>query len=112
MILDSGAETFFIPETGFETEKSPKAENKEVISRLKDFWRHESLGLPDLKKGVLAEQKQMKDFDIKFNWDRYEVSLPWKSTVSEEVLPNNHDLCVGRVKSLQSRFKTDVDLFC
>ncbi len=50
MILDSGPETFFIPETGWETEKSPKAENEEIILALKDFWRHESLGLPDLEE--------------------------------------------------------------
>ena len=40
--------------------------------------------------------------------DRYQVAWPWRK--EEVVLPENYELCLGRLKSLYNRLKEDPEL--
>ena len=92
--------------------------SKEIIESLREFWYHESLGLPEIdniktpdKCGDSEEADQGEQFDITFNGTRYEVGLPWRSDISNESISDNFDLCSQRLKSLHSRLKNDPALF-
>ena len=62
------------------------SDNQEIVSSLKTFWTHESLGVLEPKECDKATGKTT-DFDIKFNGTRYEVSLPWRDDFSDDPLP-------------------------
>ena len=69
--------------------------------QLKRFWDLESLGIVGDEKSVYDQFIQR----IKFDGERYEVSLPWK--VNHPALPNNKELCQKRLNGLLKRLRTN-----
>ena len=67
--------------------------------RLKQFWELESLGI--MKDETSAYEKFVQQ--IRFEGQRYEVSLPWKE--HHPPLPDNFELCHKRLVSLLKRSK-------
>ena len=55
-----------------------------------------------------AIRPAFKDSIVKKN-GRYEVTWPWKERRKPN-LADNYDLCVGRLKSLMKRFKSNPEL--
>ena len=71
---------------------------------LRQFWDLESLGvLPD-EPSVYERFVQR----VRFNGERYEVSLPWKE--HHPPLPDNIELCSKRLSSLLRRLQQDQQL--
>ena len=115
LILDY-PQQFSIPDSETNENENSTDENLEIIESLKNFWTHESMGLSELVENEETEStesinKETQDFDIKFNGERYEVSLPWRSDISHESLSENYGMCLTRLKALQSRLKRDPKLF-
>ena len=72
---------------------------------LKRFWDVESLGIVDTDcESELVKRKG----EIMFNGSHYEVGLPWKG----DCLPqsNTYEMCVTRLRSLHSKFKSGPNL--
>ena len=67
--------------------------------RLKQFWELESLGITKNEASVYDKFVQQ----IRFDGQRYEVSLPWKE--HHPPLPDNFDLCCKRLVSLLKRLR-------
>ncbi len=101
---------------GFSDDMEPqKRETAEIVRCLKEFWTHKGLGLQDPvdaqnKEAALDRTRQstaaepiakvtgMTDFNITFDGQRYEVSLPWKQDLlNSEHLLDNFQLCVKRL---------------
>ena len=68
-------------------------------NQLSAFWDLESFGVVENKKSVLEEFEER----IHFTGERYEVSLPWKTSCS--TLSPNYTLCRDRLKGLLRRLK-------
>ena len=66
----------------------------QIKQNLRDFWKHETLGIDgeNRKPQALADQSIEEPFDITFNCQRYQVRLPWKVDVSN--LNDDYDLAV------------------
>ena len=60
-----------------------------IDAQLQEFWEYESVTATPLKKNLP---------DVKFNSQRYEVPLPWKS--DKDILSGNCHLSKGRLVSL------------
>ena len=73
-----------------------------LSSQLQEFWNIESLGI--------QERSVHDEFldTVKFNGERYEVSLPWRQT--HEVLPDNYDLSLRRFHSQFKKLKKNPQL--
>ena len=94
-------------------------ETKETTESLREFWNH---GLPEIvhrhiktldecsKPDDCNEADKGEQFDVQFNGTRYDVSLPWKSDISNESLSNNFELYPKRLNSLHSRLKNNPKL--
>ena len=94
-----------------ETQDLSKNEDLEIRQSIKDFWKHEALGIEELVENVAEEPvNNPMEFDIKHNGNRYEVSLPWRSDLSNECLSDNYQMCLKRLNSLQYRLKQDPKL--
>ena len=109
LILDY-TKQFSIPDSETNENENATDENPEIIESLKTFWKQESMGLSELVENEETEstesiEKETKDFDIKFNGERYEVILPWRSDISHETLSDNYGMCLTRLKALQGRLK-------
>ncbi|XP_065068368.1 uncharacterized protein LOC135693738 [Rhopilema esculentum] len=97
--------------------ENSNSENLEITESLKQFWKQESMRLPELVENTETESTESDEkneqtpFDIKFNGERYEVSLPWRADISHELLSDNYDKCLIRLKGLYSRLKKDPKLF-
>ena len=65
---------------------------------LKKFWDMESIGVTEEPKGLSTEEeyvvRQFKD-KVKFDGQRYEVSLPWRKICPK--LPSNQGLALKRL---------------
>ena len=70
-------------------------------SKLERFWRLESLGIIPNERSVYDDFQQR----IRFDGQRYEVSLPWKEL--HPMLPDNYSLSKSRLVSLLSRLRND-----
>ena len=62
------------------------------------------MGLPELvenketESAESVERNEKTPFDIKFNGERYEVSLPGRVDISHALLSDNYDKCLIRFK--------------
>ena len=83
----------------------------EIKQTLLEFWKHETSGIDgeNRKPQALAGQSTEEPFDITFNGQRYQVSLPWKVDVSN--LNDDYNLAFKRLKSLHCRLKQNPELF-
>ena len=109
LTVDNNTEVIDIPDSEILENETNENDSQEITDSLKEFWKHESLGVSETREND-KEAEKTKDFDIKFNGHRYEVSLPWRNDFSEEPLSDNYDICVKRLKSLQGRLKNDPEL--
>ena len=71
---------------------------------LRAFWDLESLGILDKEQSLYDQFKH----NISFVDGRYEVPLPWRSSLLAISL--NYTLCLKRLKSLLRRLRQDPDL--
>ena len=80
-------------------------ESREIVESLDHFWKHESMGI--------ANEEQTGKYaplEIAFKENqRYEVGLPWKDNISDE-LGTNYDLSKRRLLSLYNKLKADPKL--
>jgi len=76
----------------------------ELDCKLKMFWDLESLGIKQNEATVYDEFEN----SIRFNGDRYEVSLPWKD--SHAPLPDNYNLSVKRLVGLLKRLRQNPEI--
>ena len=74
LTLDQGTEVIDIPDREIQEKDTHENDSKEITESLKEFWKHESLGVSETEKGDI-EAVKTKEFEIKFNGHRYEVSL-------------------------------------
>ena len=72
--------------------------------QLRRFWELESLGIMKDESSVYEKFVQQ----ISFDGQRYQVSLPWKE--NHPSLPDNFELCRGRLFSLLKRLKQNPQL--
>lgn len=72
--------------------------------QLKKFWELESLGIPQEESPIYEKFLQQ----IRFDGQRYEVSLPWKEP--HLPLPDHYDLCCKRLGGLLMRLRRDPQL--
>ena len=72
--------------------------------RLKQFWELESLGVMNNESSVYEKFVQ----EIRFDGQRYEVSLPWKE--HHPPLQDHLELCRGRLTSLLRRLRQTPEL--
>eukprot|EP00795_Rhopilema_esculentum_P014774 gene14774-biopygen4485 len=80
-------------------------ESREIVESLDRFWKHESMGIAnDEQPGKCAPTEIM----FKEN-QRYEVGLPWKDNIDNE-LETNYDLSKRRLLSLYNKLKADPKL--
>ena len=73
-------------------------------NQLSTFWDLESFGVAENKGSVLEEFEER----IRFTGERYEVSLPWKT--SNAPLSPNYTLCEDRLKGLLRRLKQNPEV--
>ena len=71
---------------------------------IKNFWKVDSLGVNN-ELEVVNEFEQ----DLQFDGERYVVKLPIKP--HHEVLPDNHENSVNRLKSITSKLQKNTSLF-
>jgi hypothetical protein len=101
--------------TGVERSKSCSASTHHATTKiheddpyliLKKFWDLESIGVTEDPKGQSAEEnyvvQQFKD-NVKFDGQRYEVSLPWKENCPN--LPSNRGLSLKRLANVEARLR-------
>ena len=77
---------------------------------IEDFWKLETIGVtpPKDEKDDDAIMEQFKQTVTKVN-GRYQVKWPWRD--KDSIIPENYQLCIGRLKSLQKRLNSDPELF-
>ena len=82
----------------------------EFKQALRESWKHETSGIDgkSRKLQASADQSNKELFDITFNGQRYELSLPWKAEISD--LNDDYDLAFHRLKSLHFRLKQNPEL--
>jgi hypothetical protein len=69
------------------------------------FWDLDSIGI---RQGEDIVHEQFNE-GVKFKNGRYEVRLPWKQP--QRMLPDNYNLCLGRLKGQVIRLWKDPELF-
>ncbi|XP_068210791.1 uncharacterized protein [Palaemon carinicauda] len=83
-------------------------------SALNNFWDLESVGIctKEAVSNYSALSNVMSTFSetVKFNDDRYEVALPWKSDVAKQRLQNNEKLARKRLDNLNVKLEKFPDL--
>ena len=85
-------------------------EDRELIESLNKFWRHESSGLADNEAdNANSDDEQSTKIEIQRKEDRYSVSLPWKSDITEP-LPSDLEFCRNRLNSLYDKLKMKPEL--
>ena len=83
------------------------SENAELLDTFKKIFETE----PPEAKTVESEKVEfIETWRIRNNGERYEVSLPLRDDLVES-LPDNYELCLGRLNSLQTRLKGNLELF-
>lgn len=109
LAIDRSMHFFYIIDNEIEENRKSR-QSHVIVDELRKFWRNESMGISELNEIAQQVDQQEGEFDIIFNGRGYEVSLPWRHEFSTECMPNNYDLCVKRLKSLQEKLKNDPDL--
>ena len=80
-------------------------ESREIVESLDRFWKHESMGIANDE-----QPSKYAPMEIAFKENqRYEVGLPWKDNISDE-LETNYDLSKRRPLSLYNKLKADPKL--
>ena len=88
-------------------------ETRDITASLKEFWKHESLGLiaddevHEDKPSTRDVSKTKIEFDEEHK--RYEVSLPWKDGIVESV-SSDYEMCHNRLLSLYRKLKGNNEL--
>ena len=86
---------------------------REITASLKEFWKHESLGLiadDEVNEEKPCMGKNVSKTKIEFDneYKRYEVSLPWKDGIVGSV--SSDYMCHGRLLSLYRKLKGNTEL--
>ena len=70
---------------------------------ISDLWKLETIGIKPLEEKS-DDKEVMADFQstVMRKDNRYQLAWPWKREV---VLPENSELCIGRLKPLYKRLK-------
>ena len=76
------------------------ADDASLKEQLAKFWDYDTLGVKG-KEEDFCEEYLTK---VRFNGDRYEVSLPFKK--EHPIIPHNHSLAQNRLVSLLKRLKS------
>ena len=81
-------------------------ESREIVDALDKFWKHEDMGV-----GHIETPKNESTMNIEYdsNNERYQVILPWKDNIHEE-LNSNYEMCKTRLFSLFKRLKENPSL--
>ena len=81
--------------------------DSELTRAVQRFWETEAIGIKE--KSNPGESNIVRNIHFLDGEGRYEVGLPWK----DEILPNStgYNMCVKRLRQLQSRLKKDRNLF-
>ena len=80
-------------------------ESREIVESLDRFWKHESMGIANDE-----QPRKCALIEIMFKENqRYEVCLPWKDNIDNE-LETNYDLSKMRLLSLYNKLKADPKL--
>ena len=80
-------------------------ENRELLDSFKQLW-----GIETGTNEIDSEgYKNLDQFDIKYNGERYEVGLPWRTDIAES-LSTGYLQCLNHLKSLHARLKRDPEL--
>ena len=79
---------------------------RSIYDTLDKFWKHEDMGV-----GHIETPKNESTMNIEYdsNNERYQVSLPWKDNIHEE-LSSNYEMCKTRLFSLFKRLKENPSL--
>ena len=80
-------------------------ENRELLDSFKQLWEIET-GTNEIDP---ESYENLDQFDIKYNGERYEVGLPWRTDIAES-LSTDYLQCLNRLKSLHARLKRDPEL--
>ena len=80
-------------------------ENRELLDSFKQLWKIET-GTNEIDS---EGYENLDQFNIKHNGRRYEVSLPWRTDITEP-LSSDYLQCLNRLKSLHARLKRDPEL--
>ena len=82
-------------------------DSEELTRAVKQLWETEAIGIEEKTKP--NESNFVSDVQFLDDEGRYEVGLPWK----EETAPKStgYNMCVRRLRQLQSRLKKDKTLF-
>ena len=76
-------------------------EDDDLTSTLKQFWETESIGVQGNADSSTNQLPQSLLKNIKYTYNRYEVSLPWKEERTN--VKTDYNYCYNRLKSLQYR---------
>ena len=81
----------------------------QVQPNISDLWKLEAIGIKPYEE-KRADEEVMRHFQstVMRKDDRYQVAWPWRK--EEVVLPENYELCFGRLKSLYNRLKENSEL--
>ena len=90
-----------------ETLAVKNTKSDELVDNLKRFWEIDSMGTND-DENENKEHEFLKDID--FVNKRYQVRLPWVVNELMPPLPEDYNLCKGRLNSLLFRLRKDPDL--
>ena len=80
-------------------------ESRDIVEPLNRFWKHESMGIANEEQ---AGKYTPLEIAFKEN-HRYEIGLPWKDNISDE-LEMNYDLSKRQLLSLYDKLKADPKL--
>ena len=81
-------------------------ESCEIVDALDRFWKHEDMGVG--QEEAPSDESTMKIKHENHN-ERYQVSLPWKGTIHEE-LSATYEMCKSRLSSLFRKLKENPSL--
>ena len=90
-----------------ETLAVKNTKSDELVDNLKRFWEIDSMGTND-DENENKEHEILKDID--FVNKRYQVRLPWVENELMPPLPEDYNLCKGRLNSPLFRLRKDPDL--
>ena len=108
-VLDSYPQRLIVSE--IELQEGSTQKDLELQTAVKDFWKHEAMGIEEIVKSVASEAvHKSNEFDIKLKEKWYKISLPWRSDVSHDCLSDTYQMCLKRLGSLCNRLKQDHDL--
>ena len=84
-------------------------ETRDITASLKEFWKHESLGLiadDEENEDKPSTGRDVSKTKIEFDKEhkRYEVSLPWKDGIVDSV-SSDYEMCHNRLLSLYRKLK-------